>query len=186
MDGFVEVAPSKFVHYRVYEGSVYLMADDVARAVGYASNRRNGQVTSLYGDTGIGMVVPRSYLFYEGEQRIFWNHTAFNDFTIRSAEFKGNGKFLLLGKIRELYDTLKHKKHMNTQASSLLEEKQSTTKALLLRAYILDGVMYLKFDGEVTTRTTVSYKDEGAYWSFEIKKKGYGKYKIEKEQVKQF
>ena len=73
---------------------------------------------------------------------------------------------------------------MNTQAPSLLEEKQSTTKAVLLRAYILDGVMHLKFDGEGTTRTTVSYKDEGTYWSFEIKKKGYGKYKIQKDLVK--
>lgn len=174
MSNAYELFPNVFVHFRVVNGKVMLMADDVARAVGYRQTGRSGDINALHSDTGIGLTAPKSFLFFEGKQRLFWSKPAFTDFCRRAQEGKFRDNVRLLSKILGLYDKLK------TADISVVEHG----KKVALRAYIVDGEMHIKFQGEDKTRTTKSFKTEADSYSVEIKKKNFGKYVFNKQDVK--
>lgn len=178
MDGAVQITPNKFVYYRVYNGEVFLLADDIARAAGYQQrSRTNGEVTALRSDSGIGLTQPRSYLFYEGNQRLFWSKSAFFDFCRRSKETKNVGGKVILDKIVALYESLKKVKQQST-----VED----IKAKALRAYIIGDLIHIKFEGEASTKSTKAFTEEAGKYIVKIKKKGYGKYVFNKEDVPKF
>lgn len=177
MDGAVQLIPNKFVYYRVYDGEVFLLADDVARAAGYTQkSNSSGTICALKTDSGIGLTAPRSYLFYEGSQRLFWGKTAFLDFCTRARETKQVGGRLIMDKILSLYSSLKNIKPL----------VQESVKAKALRAYIIDSTMHIKFEGEESTKATKAFVVSGDTYTVEIKKKGYGKYTFNKQDVPKF
>lgn len=177
MDGAVQIIPNKFVYYRVYDGEVFLLADDVARAAGYTQrSNSNGAIYALGTDSGIGLTTPRSYLFYEGSQRLFWGKTAFLDFCIHARESKQVGGRVILDKVLALYASLKATKQI----------VQEPVKAKALRAYIVDNTMHIKFGGEESTKATKAFTEKDDQYIVEIKKKGYGKYVFHKDNVPKF
>lgn len=178
-EGAIQIVPNKFVHYRVYDGTVFMLSDDIARAVGYASTSLiSGSVAALNSDSGIGLTSPKSYLFFEGRQRLFWGKSAFLDFCRRSRESKvstGGGR-ILLDKIAGLYSELENK---TGSPVVLMKEKA-------LRAYIIDDTMHIKFEGKEGTKATKAFYADGNLWVVHIKKKGYGKYTFNKSEVSKF
>lgn len=167
------IAPGRFVHFRVYEGKTYILADDIARLAGYQQNT-SGAVSAIRIDTGVGLTSPKTFLFYEGSQRLFWGMSAFLDFRNRSQDSKTLPS-IIYDKLCLLY----------RQAAAMhVAEPVEDTKREVVRAYLLDGVLHIKYNDNSPAKATTAFVIDGEDYVVKIKKKGYPTVRINKQTVK--
>lgn len=173
------------VGYRIVDGKLYLLADDVGGYFGYARSKGTGRCAALYHEIGVGLCKPSVYLSVGGFKKMFYPYSAMSRFVqLMMGHKEGSAKQLV--QLRKRFDAL--------LCDTPVPSEEPTEKAALKCIECIGSQWYAEFsNGKVKkitlkncsldTLTTDSITNKLIHVNeehqiFEIKKKGYGVYRI--------
>lgn len=181
-----EVAVNGYpIAYRIVDGKVYVLGDDLGGYFGYSRNRSNGKCSAIYPDSGVGLCKPKVFLEFAGSKRLFYPYSGISRFAQLCASDRGDiaKKFIAFkARFDNIPVSVKQNHHVEVEKVKMLSLEER------------NGEWFAKFSNgkekkvspkkcTVDYLTTCSITNKlipcnVEHMLIEIKRKGYGLFRI--------